>query len=215
MTDRLCIVCQTTHTPDQTCQPCLGRTRRTLIRIEQLYALLPYELAGRAGASLPMDPSGIRGETEPMPGGDILVMLGPGSTAWHAMERDDVDSVPGVLERWDTDWRITLAEPAATEPATVTGCVLYLLRRLTTAAQRHPAFDEFADDMRVMRDRLELALRISPQRSPVPCLQCGTRTLERPMPRDDGRAFEWQCARCHLNYNYPEWLMAARQAEVV
>lgn len=203
-----CILCAHTQTADQTCDPCIGRTRRTLIRIEQLYALLPYELAGRAGASLPMDPSGVRGENEPMPGGDILVMLGPGSTAWH--EAPDVDSVPGVLERWDTDWRITLAEPAATGPATVTGCTLYLLRTLTRAAQTHHAFDEFADDMRRLRSRLELALRMGPQWSEVPCY-CGGR-LERPMPLPDGRAFEWRCIRCHRNYTLEEFWLVTQQA---
>jgi hypothetical protein len=205
-----CIVCTHADVTTQTCDPCISWVRRTLIRVEQLYALLPYELAGRAGASLPMDPSGIHGETEPMPGGDVLVMLGPGSTRWHT-EHVDVDSVLGVLERWDTDWRITLGEPAATEPATVTGCSLYLLRRLTKAAQEHHAFDEFADDIRRLHDRLELALRVNPQRSPVPCITCGHRRLERPAPRDDGRAFEWQCGRCHRNYTDADYWMAMRQ----
>jgi hypothetical protein len=226
-----CIVCTHADVTTQTCDPCIGWVRRTLIRVEQLYALLPYELAGRAGASLPMNPSGIHGDTEPMPGGDILVMLGPGSTCWHTGHRyhgvtdlddgrrlcqctadADVDSVLGVLERWDTDWRITLREPAATDPATVTGCSLYLLRRLTKAAQE-PAclFAEFADGMREQHDRLELALRVSPQRSPVPCITCGHRALERPAPRDDGRAFEWQCGRCHRNYTDADYWMAMRQ----
>jgi hypothetical protein len=205
-----CIVCTHADVTGQTCDRCISWVRRTLIRVEQLYPLLPYELAGRAGASLPMDPSGIHGDTEPMPGGDVLVMLGPGSTAWHS-ETVDIDSVLGVLERWDTDWRITFGEPAATDQATVTGCSLYLLRRLVKAAQEHHAFDEFADDVRTLHDRTELALRVSPQRSPVPCITCGHRALERPAPREDGRAFEWQCGRCHRNYTDADYWMAMRQ----
>jgi hypothetical protein len=227
-----CIVCthvDTADTAGQTCDPCVSWVRRTLIRIEQLYPLLPYELAGRAGASVPMDPSGIRGDTEPMPGGDVLVMLGPGSSMWHSGHRyhgvtdpdgrrlcqctadADIDSILGVLERWDRDWRITFGEPAATDQATVTGCSLYLLRRLAKAAQEHRAFDEFADDIRTLHDRTELALRVSPQRSPVPCITCNHRALERPAPRDDGRAFEWQCGRCHRNYTDADYWMAMRQ----
>jgi hypothetical protein len=157
-----------------------------------------------------MDPSGIRGDTEPMPGGDVLVMLGPGSASWH--DTPDVDSVLGLLERWDTGWRITFGEPAATDQATVTGCSLYLLRRLAKAAQEPGCcFDEFADDIRLMHDRLELALRVSPQRSPVPCITCGHRALERPAPRADGRTFEWQCGRCHRNYTDADYWMAMRQ----
>ena len=209
MTTR-CIVCTHAETQGQTCEPCVGWVRRTLIRVEQLYALLPSELAGRAGASLPMDPSGIHGDTDPMPGGDVLVMLGPGSVAWHS-DPVDIDSVLGVLERWDRDWRITFAESAATDPATVTGCSLYLLRGLARAAQQHHAFEEFADDMRRLHDRLELALRAGPQRSPVPCITCGHRRLERPEPRHDGRVFEWQCGRCHRNYIVEEFWMAMRQ----
>jgi hypothetical protein len=205
-----CIVCGHADTTAQTCDRCVGWVRRTLIRVEQLYPLLPYELAGRAGASVPMDPSGIRGDTEPMPGGDVLVMLGPGSVAWHS-ETVDIDSVLGVLERWDTDWRITFSEPAATDQATVTGCSLYLLRRLAKAAQEHHAFDEFAEDVRTLHDRTELALRVSPQRSPVPCITCNHRALERPAPRDDGRTFEWQCGRCHRNYTDADYWMAMRQ----
>jgi hypothetical protein len=204
-----CIVCTHADTTAQTCEKCVSWVRRTLIRVEQLYPLLPYELAGRAGASVPMDPSGIRGDTEPMPGGDVLVMLGPGSASWH--DTPDVDSVLGLLQRWDTGWRITFGESAAIDQATVTGCSLYLLRRLAKAAQEHHAFDEFADDVRTLHDRTELALRVSPQRSPVPCITCGHRALERPAPRDDGRAFEWQCGRCHRNYTDADYWMAMRQ----
>jgi hypothetical protein len=205
-----CIVCTHVDTTAQTCDKCVGWVRRTLIRVEQLYALLPYELAGRAGASTPPDPSGVRGDNGHMPGGDILVMLGPGSASWH--DTPDVDSVLGLLQRWDTGWRITFHDDAATDPATVTACSLYLLRRLAKAAQE-PAccFDEFADDIARMHDRLELALRVSPQRSPVPCITCGHRRLERPPPRDDGRAFEWQCGRCHRNYTDADYWMAMRQ----
>ena len=42
-----CIVCTHADVTAQTCDRCVGWVRRTLIRVEQLYPLLPYELAGR------------------------------------------------------------------------------------------------------------------------------------------------------------------------
>lgn len=208
-----CILCAHPQpATGQTCDPCVGRVRRNLIRVEQLYALLPYELEGRAGASVPPDPSGVRGSRDHIPGGDILVLLGPGSVGWHS-DPVDVDSVLGVLEKYDTGWRIAFREPAADTPATISRCALYLLQHLTKAAAEFDPgwFVEFADDMRRLGHQLETALRMGPQYSQVPCY-CGGR-LERPAPRDDGRAFEWQCGRCHRNYTLEEFWMAARQDE--
>jgi hypothetical protein len=211
---RLCIVDHRTQlgpTELQTCVRCLGATRRDLLDIADMYPLLDTELTERAGAATPPEPNGhIHGEGDPLPGGDIMVMLGPGSTRPHS-EPINVDSILGVFERWDTDWRITFGADAATTPATVTNCAEYLLRHLGHAAQKHPAFDEFAGDINRLRHAMETVLRSGPQRSPVPCLTCGHRGLERPEPRDDGRRFEWQCARCHRNYTQEEFWMAVRQ----
>lgn len=214
MSDRqeLCTVCHRASLSEgqrQTCTGCLGWCRRSIIRLEQLYAVLPAELIGRSGAASPMDPSGIRADTDQIPGGDVMVMLGPGSTRWHS-DPVDVDSILGQLDRWEQDWRICFGEAAADDEATVSGCSLYLLRRLTRAAQEHPAFDEWAEDLRQMLARLESALRMSPQRSPVPCITCRRRGLERVVPRK-GQAYDWACSRCHKTYTWSEYWIAARQ----
>lgn len=213
MSDRPCIVCQRHELDDgqaQTCTRCVGWARRSLIRVEQLYALLPHELTARAGTAAAMDPSGVHADSEALPGGDVMVLLGPGSARWHS-DPVDSDSLLGWLERCETDWRITFGDGAATGEATVSGCTVYLLRRLSHAAQHHCAFDEFAADLRDKRHRVEQALNLVRSRSPVPCLTCGRRSLVRPAPRPDGRVFEWQCQACHRNYTTDEFWMAVRQ----
>lgn len=210
---RVCVVCQRnalSPAEAQSCVACVGAVRRNLNAIELMHSTLPTELIKREGAASPMEPNGhIHGEGDPLPGGDIMVLLGPGSTRTHA-DPVDIDSVLGMLERWDTDWRITFRDAAAMDAATVSGCMVYLLRRLAHAAQHHPAFDEFASDFRDLRHSMEHILRRAPQRSPVSCF-CGARALERPEPRQDGRRFEWQCSKCHRNYTQEEFWMAARQ----
>lgn len=226
----LCIVCYRSlplgHR--QTCTHCVGWARRSLIRIEQLYPLLPHELLARAGTAAAMDPSGIRAGHDPLPGGDVMVMLGPGSdgtnqareiiratdnqihqAAPHTADEHNGDtmSILGELERWERDWRHVLNSPHPTDPATVANCALYLLRHLSGAAQEHPEFDKWTDELRQLRRQVEAALNLIPQRSPVPCITCGTRSLEKPAPKD----FEWRCTRCHRNYTQDEFYMAMRQ----
>jgi hypothetical protein len=191
---------------DQTCTTCIGWARRSLNLVEELYPLLPHELTARAGTAMAMDLSGIRADNDPLLGGDVMVMLGPGSTRYHS-DTVHADSILGQLERWEQDWRITFGDQAATAEATLSGCMVYLLRHLARAAQEHPTFDEWAEDVRQMRRGVEQALNLVPERSPVPCITCGTRSLERPAPKD----YEWRCARCHRNYTQDEFYMAMRQ----
>lgn len=210
-----CVVCHRdvlNSSEDRTCVRCLGATRRSIIRIEQCYQLLPVELLDRAGAASPMEPNGDRhGDGDPLPGGDLMVMLGPGSTRYHAdAVYDDVDSILGTLERWETDWRITFGDGQATEQATIGNVTVYLLRRLSHAARNHGAFDEFAADVRDKRHLLDVRLGMHPQRSDVPCIACETKTLERPAPRN-GVVLEWRCSKCHRGYTQEEFWMAARQ----
>lgn len=210
-----CIVCGRDvlkSDEERTCVRCLGATRRSIIRIEQDYQLLPLELLDRAGAASPMEPNGDRhGDGDPLPGGDLMVLLGPGSTRHHGdAVDDDVDSILGTLERWETDWRITFGDGQATERATIGNVTVYLLRRLSHAARNHGAFDEFATDVRDKRHALDIRLGLHPQRSDVPCTYCKTRTLEREIPRN-GVPLEWRCTRCHRGYTESEYYVAARQ----
>jgi hypothetical protein len=147
------------------CERCLDRTRDLLRRCVTLYALLPLEL-GHAAAQV-YDRGSRSADGPPLPGGAALVMLSPGSPGafGSALTESDADpvSVAHALATWQDDWLHTRREPAATEPATVIGAAGYLERRMRWAANNHPAFDEFASDLRRIVARLEAEVHASPR----------------------------------------------------
>lgn len=190
-TTATCIVCKRAgldeHEP-QTCIRCLGRTRSALASIVELYALLPAAISAKAGAAPPLDPSGVRADHEPpMPGGDALALLAGGSDVNRASRGGDrshvtdeigVDatSTVNVLATWEDDFRHLRGEPAATRRADVTSASDYLTRRLSWAAQHHPAFDEFARDIRRLRGRLAVATshdHVVDRGAKIGCPDCG------------------------------------------
>lgn len=202
-----CIVCHRAELGDdqtQTCTRCVARVRSQLIEIEQLWAMLPEAIADHAGAAKPIDQP--RGTEDPLPGGDAMVLLGPGSTRWHS-ELIEIDSAPGVLERMDRDWRITMGLPVTDTPMTLSGWALFLLRNLARMAQDHPAFDEAARDIARLAAQLRTATREGYIiEHGVPCLDCGMRLTRRwgePQPCkhngshsnecDQGGRDSWRC----------------------
>ena len=216
MTDRLCIVCgrDLDGADRQTCVRCLGRTRRNLLDIVDMYALLPDEILGRAGAAAPMDASGVRGEAEtPLPGGDALVMLADGAVSrtyarrlLHAADdshaedewESDPQSILAELGGWEDDWWITRRadgfprDPEPARPASVAQSVDWLDRRLTWAAQHHDAFDEFARAIRHLAARLAAVVGSGEAvERGAPCPYCGGRIIRR---YDDADPCEPGCA---------------------
>ena len=191
---------------------CVGTVRRHLIAVEQATPLLALELWFRGAPATPPDPTPRASDQDPLPGGDILVLLGPGSTGWHS-DPIDVDSIIGVLEKYDTSWHIAFGEPAAMTPATITRCTLYLLRRLQKAADNLPQelFAEFARDIRKQHTRIESVLRDGPQYSPVPCIYCEKRTLQPMAPLANGHVYEYRCDHCHRPYTWEQFWQAFRQ----
>lgn len=190
---RTCIVCHHTAlepTERQCCVACLARTRSAILEIVELYALLPAELADHAGAARPPDAIG-RPDTDGLP--EALVMYAGGTAGTvngtpptledptgraHAADvwPSDSPSVLGVLGTWEDDWRDLADLPAATMEATVTGCSEFLLARLGWASQQHPAFDEFAADMRQLADMLRHVTRrddVIDRGAKIPCPECG------------------------------------------
>lgn len=155
----------------QTCTRCIGRVRADLATIAATYALLPDELEHHPD--------------DPIPGGDALVMLAPGSTGSAAIKAllnapgewtgDKWDIAAGEptfahyadenpadpptilfdLSRWQDDW----AESRDEKPGrpTMTDVVGWLTLRLTWAGEQHPAFDEFAVDVHRMLVRLQIS----------------------------------------------------------
>jgi hypothetical protein len=199
--------------------------RAHLGAIEAAYGLLP-ELLDALGSNAPQ-PGGGRAAERPMPGGDVLVLLAPGSSAaerWRAWRRDperdpewdqddrpaDPPSVAYELGRHEDDWRRLRGEPAAPGEATVGEAAAYLHLRLTWAARRHPGFAEFALELAVLRRRVERAAGLDdrPERAGVPCFGCGG-DLERPYGHQ-GREDDWRCRRCRRVYDQAGYLLAVR-----
>lgn len=185
-------------------------------------------------------------------------MLGPGSGADNTRRadtarlrvdpgavqlygRDDLDgdalSVSHELGQWEDDWRRMRGEPAAPGPAFVSTAVEYLTVNVSWAASRHPAFREFADDMRRLRWMLEAVTRTvdRPVRASAPCFElrpatdpdeeessriCGG-VLERHYLAPEsggppsaspahGLQDDWVCRRCKRVYDQAGYWLAVR-----
>lgn len=180
---RKCFVCgrrELDATELQTCVGCINSTRRQLLEIVDLYPEMSPQMAERAGAAAPLDPTGTRSSDIPMPGGDALVMLAGGSGRRHYDDRTDVDSIVGALALWEDDWRTHFGVKAATRTATLGNVTTYLLDNLARAAQWHPAFDEFA---REVRQHHYAVLRVTGNgdvlEKGAPCPYCGSRIIRR------------------------------------
>lgn len=123
-----CGTCRTRLGVDEasTCRACVADTRAHLAAITAAYRVLPALLDG-LGSNAPQ-PSRGRTAERPLPGGDVLVLLGPGSSAierlraylagqdpdWDQDDRPaDPPSVAYELERWVSDWRRLRREDAA------------------------------------------------------------------------------------------------------
>ena len=127
-----------------------------------------------------MDPTGSRSSDTPMPGGDALVMLAGGSGRRHYADATDVDSIVGSLALWEDDWRLHFGVPAARDLATLGNVTRFLLDNLARAAQWHPAFDEFAREVRQHHSAVLRATgRGDSTERGAPCPYCGSRIIRR------------------------------------
>ncbi len=111
----LCPCCRWSLTdtdPQYGCERCLATAQAHLAGIALMYDELPTHLGHVRGQAL----GGQRGGTDgpPLPGGDVLVLLGPGSQGLAedgTTTRDaDPTSVAFELGFWAKDWRETRGE---------------------------------------------------------------------------------------------------------
>jgi len=191
MTDvdaRRCIVCHHRELADdepQTCRRCVTVTRSAVGDVAALFTLLEVELVGRGGLSAG---SGAGGSERPIPMGELLSLMGPGAMiVCRDAQPDDAPSVTAILGGWEDDWRSFGGSGAAPYPATVQSAAEWLTARLGAMAQRHPAFDEFAGDVRSLRFRLLRALGLSddPVRMNADCFECSEPLVRDYAPRVD------------------------------
>ena len=206
MTRTVCHLCHHPTSEPQTCQPCIARIRTVLNTVERLTILAPLELIARGAAATPPDPTGTRHQNDGLP--TLMVMVGPGSTAWHE-EIGTVDSIPGVLTKYEWDWRIALEERNV-KGSTLVDLVSYLQNRMHHVAQTLPPsfIAEFRDDIRTLHHQLQAAFKDGPQRADIPCMECHQWTLERAAP--NGRVIEYRCTYCHAEYDGDRWWLAVR-----
>lgn len=201
-----CPICTRTHLDDvhpQTCPTCLDRVRTDLGQIMQLATTAEQRLANWWPAISPGTPTdGGRGGDTRLPGGDLLVLIGPGSTAsnnpQHHLDEHhgDAQAITAELAAFEDQWRRDQHQHAADTAPILSRVMGYLSLHLTWAAQHQTQFPDFAAAAHRIRGRLEVELRDggAPMRG-VNCFDCGT-TLTKPMrdPRPCRHTLEAQRA---------------------
>jgi len=194
-----------------TCDGCLLDARQLLAGIVTMWQELPQHLGHLRSPSYDSDRPGAS-DGRPLPGGDLLAMLGPGSPGLaetgHTTKDGDPLSVSYELGWWAMEWQEMRGECEATR--TVEQIAGYLERKARWAATSHPAFDQYLRDLRDLHGMLERATQRyrAPERADADCFACGG-PLSRKLT-DAGYADEWTCRHCHEVYDWPRYLLAIR-----
>jgi hypothetical protein len=192
----LCTVCHQSLPENEgmACDRCLQRTREHLAGVALMYDELPQHLSLIGSGGYDRGPRA-SSDGRPLPGGDVLVLLGKGSEGLDEdglTTRDgDPMSVAYELGWWEQDWREFRDDPApAAGPrsarAEVHSALRYLEIHSRWAATSHPGFDAFAADLRRLHARLEAATGRSARRlvAEAECFDCGG-DLERKLREED------------------------------
>jgi hypothetical protein len=217
----LCTVCGRSLPSGEgmACDGCLVRVRERLSGIVLMFDELPRHLTrvGSGGRG-----RGCRGggDGRPLPGGDVLALLAPGSEGLaedgETTRDDDPVSVAYELAWWERDWREERGELAFTRTRTtrrmVHDAAAYLERRSRWAATSHLGFDEFAEDLRRLHGRLERATGRyrSPSRVGADCFDCGGPLLRE--VHDGLEDLDATCQVCRVRYSPQRYTLALRLA---
>lgn len=218
----LCIVCGSRSLNEyqpQVCSRCSDRTAEHLAGIALLYDRLTV-LRGhlRSPSSSAVDQAHGASDGQPIPGGDVLVLLGKGSQGLaedgKTTKDGDPVSVAYELGWWENDWRERRRQPPArlgrSARAQVHDAVAYLQDGHRWATLSHPGFDEYAEDLRRIHDELERAALLvrQPAKVAASCFDCNG-VLVRPVTRDglevEGVAV---CRQCSSSYDTQRYLLA-------
>jgi hypothetical protein len=198
----------------RTCEPCLTESRSLLAEIAFMYdEELPRHLGQLRGTGYDQ----VRSSEKPLLGGDALVLAGPGSggTGARVLTRGELEdgkvqgldgrehhvdnfavgavAVVQVLAQWEDDWRHLRGDRAAFvtggTKAEVRAAVGYLEVHARWAANEHPDFDGYLDDLRILHGRLEHATGRDerPVKAEASCFDCSGTLLRL---RKDGKPCE-------------------------
>jgi hypothetical protein len=214
----LCIICyrSLTEHEKQTCERCIAEARSHLSGVRTLYDELPLHLRT-------LSSNGISGSRDgrPLPGGDALALLGPGSEGLDedgkTSKEGDPVSVAFELFWWEKDWREAREEgyldntPRSTARV-VRDAVGYLERNTRWAATSHYGFDAYARDIRALHACLEVAtFRVrQPTMVNTACFYCRGQLVRR--ISDAGMETENAiCRSCGQTYDRTQLAMAKAQ----
>lgn len=195
---------------------CLQRTRDLLAGVVTMYFEdLPQQLGQLRGTAYDNDRPGAA-DGRPLPGGDALVLLGPGSEGLaedgETSRDSDTSSVAFDLAFWERTWRDARNEPRGQShrpKVQVRQAASYLEVHARWAARNHPGFADYLDDLRLLHDRLERATgrHLRTVRAEAECFGCGADALVREIT-DSGFDDRWTCRRCGEAYDWPRYLLA-------
>lgn len=204
----LCVVCRRrslTEHERQTCAKCISAVRDDLDAVARTYVELVQIL-----------------HQNPVVPIDTLTILGDGATQGGGPDDDlryhDPCSAAAELEAAERDWREEFGHGPVTYPPlgaprrpahVFAEAYRYLATWHALAARTHPGFDDFAQQIRALRFRLELVAGKAdlPRRDPVPC-GCGGKLVQD--YRDDGLSDDRRCRDCGTVYSANDYAFHLR-----
>ncbi len=214
----LCICCSRSLQKFEggfTCDGCLNDARVLLAGIVTMWTELPQHLGHLRSPSYDSDRPGAS-DGRPLPGGDILALLGPGSPGWaestHSTKDGDPLSVSFELGWWAMEWQELRGEHEALR--TVDKAAGYLEVHARWAATSHPGFDAYLRDLRTLHGALERATarHKRDERTNTDCFHCGGVLTRRTQP-DGLLDTDATCRTCRRRYTPAEYLLA--QADTI
>lgn len=170
-----------------------------------------------------------------MPGGQAMVMLAPDANleAWehrieasevqhydwcerdnhklchiadHVQDHDEDEPPLQTLLFWSEQWRVE-HNRETDQPPTVASEAAFLRRVLTWAWHSEPQFEDFAEDVRQARLRIENLLRAGHRahRTRVPCNRCAKRPRLVKIYADDAKDDHYRCPHCKHRYDQDDF----------
>jgi hypothetical protein len=221
----LCCICRRSLSDiqPQTCDTCLDETRGNLSAVLAMWLELRSYLGHLQSAAYDKDQGGHDGHA--LPGGDLLVLLGPGSQGASdnyetVKPDDDALSIPHLLASWQHLWATARGEHISPEArlvhqargGVVYAAVAYLEHHARWAANRLPEFADYAADIEALHALLEIKTgrARAPMKAGGACIMCKG-TIIWPVDRETGLELPaLRCRDCRQSYTVGQYLLAMR-----